>query len=404
MDIQDRHMLIRRIRTVVVVLNKGFPKRFGVHVTFRCQLQVDLLVLCIKSSTQSSNGLVKGEDRSIIDFGDKGTSKLVASGLVGGKELGSTGVRFDTRDESAIGKGVLGESKSKVGIGTTNFHGLGESVGEGIQTEVKLVNGGVTGVRGKGLAILESMKMDNIGRERIGWKIIHSFVKTGMFGNLDSRSFRVKPQNVLGCVGKETKKDAFDRVGFKLGFATMGRTNPNSATKGTELGEVILATSSNQDWGSSLITGREGIVNSKVMVKSIGPKLDREISSSEHCTNGIGNNQMTTFNRCILIGCISTGWERFITKALEKLDNFWIFVKLTTLIHEDILVGALRSMFFKKMTKPVDGGSLGNSTISMFHAAEMISNKDPGSFTIETNKVRFPRGIFGGNTSKGKIN
>jgi len=46
--------------------------------------------------------------------------------------------------------------------------------------------------------------MNNIRRHEVGWKIIHSFIKVHMLGDLDHMGFGVIPDDIFVSVGYET--------------------------------------------------------------------------------------------------------------------------------------------------------------------------------------------------------
>ena len=112
---------------------------------------------------------------------------------------------------------------------------------------------------------------------------------------------------------------------------------------------------------------------------------------------------MSTFNRTILVRGIGTSGADNILVLLEELANFRVVVKFTTLVKEDILVLAFRGVGGEECIQPINGRSFGDAGITMHHPGEMVSNKNPTSFTIETNKVSLSSGIFGLGSREGKV-
>lgn len=122
-------------------------------------------------------------------------------------------------------------------------------------------------------------------------------------------------------------------------------------------------------------------------MKRIRPKCRRKIGSMEHSTDGISNSLMCTFNRAVLVGRISTSGANVVVKTFEESLDLGVLVEFTTLVHVDILVSAPGCMVLEEVTKPGDGGSFGETGITMETSRLVVSNKDPGGFTIKADIV-----------------
>ena len=85
-------------------------------------------------------------------------------------------------------------------------------------------------------------------------------------------------------------------------------------------------------------------------MEGVGPEADVKIRACEHGTNCVGDGEMTTFHRSILIGGISASGTNGITKFSEERDNLWVAVELATLVKKYIFVGRRRSMLLEKST------------------------------------------------------
>ena len=116
--------------------------------------------------------------------------------------------------------------------------------------------------------------MHYIWRNRIGWEVIHAFIKSGMLGSLDSIRLGVVPDNILVSVGEETKEDTFSGVRSKLGLAASWRTNPHTATKSAEGRKIIAFACRNGTRGQFLVLGWQTVVDAKPVVECVGPELD----------------------------------------------------------------------------------------------------------------------------------
>ena len=68
----------------------------------------------------------------------------------------------------------------------------------------------------------------------------HSFVKTDINSSLDAAGFEFKPDHALRGVRGITKKNASSGMEGELGRAFARGTDPDAATKGSEIGEIVL--------------------------------------------------------------------------------------------------------------------------------------------------------------------
>ena len=153
-----------------------------------------------------------------------------------------------------------------------------------------------------------------------------------------------------------------------------------------------------------LVTGGNGVVDPEVVMEAVWPKLRFQVSTNEHSADGIGKGDVTTFHRAILVGSISTSGTNVIAKMLAKLLHIRVVVQFTSLVKKNTFVAATRGMFLQEMPEPVDRGSLGDASVAMFHAGEVVGDEDPACFAIETQVVLFTGRVLGFLTSKGEIN
>jgi hypothetical protein len=79
--------------------------------------------------------------------------------------------------------------------------------------EGKLIDGGLLGFSRERLSILSALQMNNIRGNEIRWEIIHPFIKSHMFSDLDHMGFGIIPDDILIGVGDETKEDSLAGVG-----------------------------------------------------------------------------------------------------------------------------------------------------------------------------------------------
>jgi len=75
-----------------------------------------------------------------------------------------------------------------------------------------------------------------------------------MLGNLDDMRFSIIPKDIFICVGYESEEDSFPGVGDELGRPSTRGACPDSTSKGTQSGKVILLAGSDVVWGSKLVS------------------------------------------------------------------------------------------------------------------------------------------------------
>ena len=68
--------------------------------------------------------------------------------------------------------------------------------------------------------------------------------------------------------------------------------------------------------------------------------------------------------------------------------------ELPTLIEMCAFVRARRIVLAQEMREPFQRRPFGDSSVAMFHASEVVSDKDPASLTIDSDAVFSALGIF----------
>lgn len=82
------------------------------------------------------------------------------------------------------------------------------------------------------------MEVADIGRNVGDSQIVHAFVETNMEANLHAIGFGIAPQNVLGGVREEPKKDAAFGVILQATVSLTGGSHPCATTKSSEVSEI----------------------------------------------------------------------------------------------------------------------------------------------------------------------
>ena len=139
---------------------------------------------------------------------------------------GSAGFVEDGGDVGPFEGGAGVDGNAKGGVLAADLQRLGKDAGEGVGKEVKSSNGRFRGLSRERVALLGALEVHNMGRNGRRGKIVQAFVETDMLGCLDSVSFGIVPEDVLGRAGEETEEGAFLGVGHKLGRALAGGGGP----------------------------------------------------------------------------------------------------------------------------------------------------------------------------------
>ena len=221
----------------------------------------------------------------------------------------------------------------------------------------------------------------------VGWdgvkrKVVHTFIKASVFGNLDTGGFQVVPNDILRCVGEKTEENATARGDLEFGRTSARRSDPNVASESTEMREVVDLASSEGQGRLVLVFGRNSIFDTEIMVECIGPESRRGTSSVKHGSDSVGNSKMSAFHRTVLVGSIGSGGANFIMKFFEECTNVRVVVEFATLVKIDVFVGHARGVVCEKMTKPVQWCCFGDTCVTMKSTGKVIGDEDPRSLAM----------------------
>ena len=122
--------------------------------------------------------------------------------------------------------------------------------------------------------------------------ITHSFVETDMNSSLDTAGLEIKPDNILCGIGGIAEKNSSFGMEGELGRAFARGAYPDTATKGAEIGEIVLVLGATRDGRVVGALNGERIVNAKIQIESIRPELASEGTTKEHGAKGIANGLM----------------------------------------------------------------------------------------------------------------
>ena len=112
---------------------------------------------------------------------------------------------------------------------------------------------------------------------------------------------------------------------------------------------------------------------------------------------------MLTFDRAVLIRGVGTGRANVIAKLTEETNNFGVTVELAALIKVDVFARALWGVVLQKMAEPFNRGSFEDTGVAMETTGVVISNEDPGFFTVEANEVVRTGFVGRGCASEGEV-
>ena len=204
--------------------------------------------------------------------------------------------------------------------------------------------------------------------------------------------FRVEPQDVARGTWEKAEKDTFPGGRDKFSATTTRGSNPDATTERAEASEVISLIEGKLERGGGLVAGGQGVVDAQPMVKSVGPKTGVEIGTGEESANGIGDDEVTAFDRTILMGGVGAGGAEFIAELGEEGAHLRIGIKLATLIKMNVFIRTGGTAFAKEGTEPINRGSLRDTSSSHLEPGEVVRDKDPASLAVKANK----RGVAGG--------
>jgi hypothetical protein len=140
-----------------------------------------------------------------------------------------------------------------------------------------------------------------------------------MCRNLDFLGPRV---DVAGLSPSSDMSEEITNIGMHLQFAGARARRPddNPATKCTEISEVWdRATGANGR--HTTFSMRHHSMQHNVMVKGIGPEIERKARTMEHGAQGMSNGLMGPLSRGILVRSITAGGPDNITMKKNKLGH-----------------------------------------------------------------------------------
>jgi hypothetical protein len=104
-------------------------------------------------------------------------------------------------------------------------------------------------------------------------------------------------------MGNIAKEDAKTGMILETARAFARRTDPDTGTKGTEVVELrFVARVEAFKSRRAIALGGETVLDAKIVVESIGPKMRAKRRASKHGTEGVANRLVSPFNRAILVG------------------------------------------------------------------------------------------------------
>jgi hypothetical protein len=154
--------------------------------------------------------------------------------------------------------------------------------------------------------------------------------------HLDFLGLRV---DVVGMSPSSGISEETTNIGVHLQFAGARALMPdgNPATKCMDISEVWdRATGANDR--HTTVSMRHNIMQHNVMVKCIGPELERKARTMEHGAQGMSNGLMGPLSRGILVRSITAGGPDNITMKQNQGSHFLVVGDLAPLIHTAVFV------------------------------------------------------------------
>ena len=118
-----------------------------------------------------------------------------------------------------------------------------ECINEGDNIKVEVAGQKLGNIARTGRAIVMLSEMCNIWREIGDRKIIHAFIEARVSGDFNLGGFDVVPKNVASSAGNAAEEDSFPSIWQQLCFSFTWRSNPHTAAKGADAGEVFSLSS-----------------------------------------------------------------------------------------------------------------------------------------------------------------
>ena len=116
-------------------------------------------------------------------------------------------------------------------------------------------------------------------------------------------------------------------------------------------------------------------------------KTYSETGTNKEGTNVVTNDTMSTLDRTILMGRIRSSRMDLIVMFGKNIKNIWTTKDLTALVHKNILVTEIRAIYLQPFVYVFNRGSLALTSLTVLYASMVVGNKNPTSFTIETDIV-----------------
>jgi hypothetical protein len=112
---------------------------------------------------------------------------------------------------------------------------------------------------------------------------------------------------------------------------------------------------------------------------------------------------MWVLRRAVLEGSISTSEVSSAVVLGKDSKEFRAVAKLSTLIHDNLIVGGVRCVASKPAIEPFDGGLLGLTSGVLDLATAVVGDSDVAGFTTEASALFEMLGVLGGLDDEAKI-
>jgi hypothetical protein len=178
-----------------------------------------------------------------------------------------------------------------------------------------------------------------------------------MCRHLDCLGLRV---DVVGVSPGSGVSEEITNIGVHLQFtgARALRPGDNPATKYTEISQVWYRFTGANDRHTT-VSMRHHIMQNNVMVKGIGPELERKARTMEHDAQGMSNDLMGLLSRGILVRSITAGGPDNITMKHNQDFHFLFVGEIAPLIHTSVFVcGITRGVFIQPAIESRDWWTL----------------------------------------------
>jgi hypothetical protein len=195
--------------------------------------------------------------------------------------------------------------------------------------------------------------------------------------------FHIIQLDIFNGTGEIAKENAFSDMIAELAVAFARGAYPNTATKCLESAKVGFGGVAMFKSGRSIVFAWEGVFDSEIGVKGVGPEFYIKIGIMEHSAESVANCLMSPFDRSVLMGTVSSSGTDIVAKACKEGTDFGVVVQLAALVKKDVLTSDAGGVAKEPVVKPGKRCPFGNAGNTGKLGGGMVSNEKVTGLSIE---------------------